>query len=50
MNDNEFITRFQNIKLSKICKELNYNISNILNGTASKAKRRVVRSVIEKKD
>ena len=49
MNDNEFITRFQNIKLSKICKELNYNISNILNGTASKAKRRVVRSVIEKK-
>ena len=49
MNDNEFIARFQEIKLSRICNELNYNISNILNGTASKDKRHIVRSVIEKK-
>lgn len=49
MNDNKFIARFQEIKLSKICNELNYNISNILNGTASGDKRHIVRSVIEKK-
>lgn len=47
MNDHEFIKKFLKIKLNYICKEYNYNISNIMNGTASKDKIRNCRVLIE---
>lgn len=47
MTDDEFIKRFLNIKLNNICKEYNYNLGNIMNGTASKEKRHNCRVLIE---
>ena len=47
MTDDEFIKRFLNIKLNNICKEYNYNLVNIMNGTASKEKRHNCRVLIE---
>ena len=47
MNDDEFIKRFLGIKLNNICKEYNYNLANIMNGTASKDKRHNCRVLIE---
>ena len=47
MNDHEFIKKFLKIKLNYICKEYNYNISNIMNGTASTDKIHNCRVLIE---
>lgn len=47
MNDHEFIKKFLKIKLNYICKEYNYSISNIMNGTASRDKIHNCRVLIE---
>ena len=47
MNDHEFIRKFLSIKLNYVCKENNYNIANIMNGTASKDKMHNCRVLIE---
>ena len=47
MNDHTFIRKFLKIKLNYICKEYNYNLANIMNGTASKDKIHNCRVLIE---
>lgn len=47
MNDHTFIRKFLRIKLNYICKEYNYNLANIMNGTASKDKIHNCRVLIE---
>ncbi len=47
MNDHTFIKKFLKIKLNYICKEYNYNLANIMNGTASKDKIHNCRVLIE---
>lgn len=47
MSDDDFIRRFLNIKLNNICKKYDYNLANIMNGTASKEKRHNCRVLIE---
>lgn len=51
MNAYEFIKAFQEIKLSKICKEKNINLSNLVNGKTSnenyeKVKNEIVNSLL----
>lgn len=51
MTDKEFIRAFMNIKLSNICRDLNMekDIKNIYNLTASNEKLKAVRELIELK-
>lgn len=51
MNDYQFIKQFQNIKLSRICKEKNILLPNILNGTTTeenytRVKNEIVRELL----
>ena len=51
MSDYEFIKGFQNIKLSKICRELKVNQSNVTNGTSNdktmrEIKERIIRELL----
>ncbi len=47
MNDKDFIRAFLNIKVSKICKDLDITPSNVYNGTVSKDKLNKVRRALD---
>lgn len=46
MTDYSFIREFQNIKISKFCKENKINLSNIINGTTTEENYRKVKNYI----
>ena len=51
MSDYSFIKEFQDIKLSKICKEFNINLGNLLSGGTSeenykKVKNEIIRQLL----
>lgn len=47
MEDLEFIKKFSNIHVSKICKKMKVDRSNLLNGKSKKENEKKVRSEIE---
>ena len=47
MNDKDFIRAFLDIKVSRICKELNITPTNVYNGTVSKLKLAKIRKAID---
>lgn len=49
MEDLEFIKKFSKITISKICKELKINSSNLYSGKVSQEKLKLVRKRIESK-
>ena len=48
MNNYEFIKKFQGIKLSRICKEKNINLSNLVNGSTTEENYTIVKNEIIK--
>ena len=48
MNNYEFIKGFQEIKLSRICKEKNINLSNLVNGSTTEENYTIVKNEIIK--
>lgn len=48
INDKDFIKNFSKITVNKICKRINIDTANVLNGRTTDEKMHIVRTEIEK--